>query len=93
MLTLLQRDFFYVDPIIHIGTNRLKIITICIPLIPHLKNLYNLHNIQALNIIFLCQHYEDINHDHNLQMSHILCFTQTKIHHESLDMCTNLQIH
>ncbi len=69
------------DPIIHIGTNRLKIITICIPLIPHLKNLYNLHNIQALNIIFLCQHYEDINHDHNLQMSHILCFIETKIHY------------
>jgi hypothetical protein len=28
------------------------------------------------------QHYENVNHDHNLQMSHILCFIKTKIHHD-----------
>ncbi len=34
-----------------------------------------------MNTTSLCQHYEDINHDHNFQMSHILCFIKTKIHH------------
>jgi hypothetical protein len=41
---------------------------------------------QALNIIYLWQHYEDINHDHNLQMSHILCFIETRIHHASTNV-------
>jgi hypothetical protein len=36
-----------------------------------------------LNAISLRQHYEDINHDRNLQMSHILCLIKTKIHHAS----------
>jgi exonuclease III len=36
-----------------------------------------------LNTIFLHQHYEDINHDHNLQMFHILCLIETRIHHAS----------
>ncbi len=26
------------------------------------------------------------NHNHNLQMSHILCLIETKIHHASIDM-------
>jgi hypothetical protein len=39
-----------------------------------------------LNITFLCQHYKDINYDHNLQMSHILCLIETKIHHASIDV-------
>jgi hypothetical protein len=61
--------------------NRLKIIATWIPLILQLKNLHNFHVIiQALNTTLLCQHYEDINRDHNLQMSHILCLIKTKIH-------------
>jgi len=36
-----------------------------------------------LNTILLCQHYEDINHDHNLHVSHILCLIETRIHHAS----------
>jgi hypothetical protein len=32
------------------------------------------------------QHYENINHGHNLEMSHILCFIKTKIHHASIDV-------
>ncbi len=39
-----------------------------------------------MNITFLCQHYKDINYDHNLQMSHILCLIETKIHHASIDV-------
>jgi hypothetical protein len=52
------------------------------------KDLHNSHVIiQALKTTFLCQHYESINHDHNLQlMSHILCFIETKIHHTSIDV-------
>jgi hypothetical protein len=38
---------------------------------------------QTLNIISLCQYYEDTNHDHNLQMFHILCLIETRIHHVS----------
>jgi hypothetical protein len=54
--------------------NRLKTIATWIPLLHHLKFLCNYHVIiQILNTTFLQQHFEDINHDHNLQMFHILC--------------------
>ncbi len=52
-----------------------------------LKNLHNYHVIiQTLNTTSLHQHYENINHDHNLQMSHILCFAKIKIHHASTNV-------
>ncbi len=52
--------------------NRLKTITTWIPLIHEFKNLHNFHIIiQTLNTTSLRQHYENINHDHNLQMSHM----------------------
>ncbi len=35
--------------------------------------------IQALYTNSLQQHYQDINHDHNLQISHVLCILETKI--------------
>jgi hypothetical protein len=67
--------------------NRLKTITIWILIILQLNKLHNSHVIiQALNTTFLCQHYEDINHNHNLQMFHILCFIETRIHHTSIDV-------
>jgi len=76
-----------VDPRVHVKMNRLKTITIWIPLIPQFKNLHNFHVIiQALNTIFLRKHYEDINHDHNFQMFHILCLFKKKIHHASIDV-------
>jgi hypothetical protein len=76
-----------VDPIIHIEMNRLKTIATWIPLIPQLKNLQNSHVIiQALNTTILHQHYKNINHDHNLQMFHILCFIETRIHNASRDV-------
>jgi hypothetical protein len=39
-----------------------------------------------LNAISLCEHYEDINHDHNLEMSCILCLIEAKIHHASTNV-------
>jgi hypothetical protein len=55
-----------------------------IPLIPQFKNLHNFHVIiQTLNTTYLCQHYENINHDHNHQMYHIFCLIETKIHRAS----------
>ncbi len=39
-----------------------------------------------MNTTYLRQHYEDINHDHNLQMSHILCFIETIIDRASIDV-------
>ncbi len=54
------------------------------------SSIKNLHNsrviIQALNITFLHQHYEDINCDHNLQISHILCLIKIRIHRALIDM-------
>jgi len=67
--------------------NGLKTIGTWIPLIPQLKKLYIFHVIiHALNITSLCQHYEDINHDHNFQVFHILCIIKTKKHHASRDV-------
>ncbi len=39
-----------------------------------------------MSTISLCQHYEDITHDHNFQMSHILCLMEIKIHHAPIDV-------
>ncbi len=67
------------------ASNRLKTIATWIPLISHLNFLHNYHVIiQALNTTSLRQHYEDINHDHNLQMFYILCVIKTRIHHTSI---------
>ncbi len=72
---------------VKIEMKTLKIIMILIPFIPQFKNLHDFHVIvQALIMTFLCQHYENINHDHNLQMFHILCLIETSIHHASIDV-------
>ncbi len=87
MLDPLQHENFYVDLRVHIEMNNLKTTTTWIPLIPQLNNVHNSHVImQALNTTFLWQHYKDINNDHNLQMFHILCLIETKIHHASIDV-------
>jgi hypothetical protein len=87
LLAPFQHEIFYVDPRVHIEMNRSKTITTWILLNNQLKNLHNSHVIiQALNTTWLCQHYEDINHDHNFQMFHILCLIRTKLHHASIDV-------
>jgi len=81
LLAPFQHENLYVDPRVHIQMNRLKTVATWIPLIFQFKNLHNSHVIiQALNTTLLCQHYENINHDHNLKMSHILCLIETRIH-------------
>jgi hypothetical protein len=76
-----------VDPRIHIEMNRLKTIATWIPLLPEFNNLRDSHLIiQALNTTYLRQHYEDIYHDHKLQMFHNLYLLKTKIHHASIDV-------
>ncbi len=68
------------DPRVNIKTNRLKTIVIWRLIILQFKNLHNYHVIvQALNIMYLCQHYENINHENNLQMSHILSYRNKNI--------------
>jgi hypothetical protein len=67
--------------------NRLKIIATWIPLLFKLKNFHNYHVIiPTLNMTSLHQHYKDINHDHNLQMFHILCLIETRIHDASTNV-------
>ncbi len=66
---------------------RLKANVTWIPFIPQSKNLHHFHVIiQASNTTSLCQHYEDINHDHNLQMFHIWCPIETRIQHTSTNV-------
>ncbi len=78
MLTPLQHENFYVNPRVHIEMNRLKTIVTWIPLILQFKNLHNSHVIiQPFNSTSLHQHYENINHDYNLQMFYILCLIET----------------
>ncbi len=61
--------------------NRLKASPNLTPFVLWLKEFYHSHAImQALNTNSLQQHCQDINHDHNLQVSHILCILETKIH-------------
>jgi hypothetical protein len=60
--------------------------TTWIPFILHLKIYIICVIIQKLNTTFLHQHFKNIKHDHNFQMSHILCFIETKIHHASTDV-------
>ncbi len=75
------------NPKENIKMNILETIMTWIPLCPQYKNLHNFHVIiQTLNTTSLCQDYENINHDHNLQMFHILCFIKTTIHHPSIDV-------
>ncbi len=102
LLAPLQYENFYVDPKIHIEMNRLKTNATSILLIHQLKKLHNSHVItQALNTTSLCHHYKDINHDHNLQMFHTLCFIWSKLHHASIDVhkyinsskCSYISIH
>jgi len=85
LLAPFQHEIFYVDPRVHVEMNRLKTIATWIPLSPQFKNLHNSHVI-ILNTTFLRKHFENINHDHNLQMSHILCLIKTKIHHASTNV-------
>ncbi len=62
------------DVKVHMEMNILKIGPIWIPLIPQFKNLFNSYAIiHTLNTASLCQHYEYINHDHNLHfISYVL---------------------
>jgi hypothetical protein len=61
--------------------------TTWIPFILHLQYLYHFCVIiQTLNTTFLHQHFKNIKHDHNFQMSHILCLIETKIRNASTDV-------
>jgi hypothetical protein len=85
-LSLLQYENFYVDLRINIGMKKMKTKT-WIPLILHLENLYHFCVIiKASNATFLHQHFKNIKHDHNFQMSYILCFIETKIHLALIDV-------
>jgi len=81
-----QYENFYVDLKINIRMKKMKTTT-WIPLILHLENLCHFRVvIQALNINFLQQHFKNIKHDHNFQMSHILCLIKTKMCHASTNV-------
>ncbi len=87
LLVFLQHENFYANLRVDIKMKRLITIATWIPFIIQFKNLYNYHVIiQALNIRFLYQYYENFNHVCNFQMSHILCLIEIRIHHASIDL-------
>jgi hypothetical protein len=60
--------------------NRLKTFANWTTFVPWFKNFYHSHAIiQAFNTNSLKQHYQDINHDPNLQVSHVICILETRI--------------
>jgi hypothetical protein len=70
-----QHQNFHIDQCVVEELNRLKKIANRTTSIPRLKTFYHSHVIiQAFKTNSLQQHYQDINHDHNLQISHVLCF-------------------
>jgi hypothetical protein len=80
LLTPLQHQNFHIDQCVVEEMNKLKTFANWTTFVPQLKKLYHSHVIiQALNTIFLRQHYQDVNHDHNLQVSHVLCILETRI--------------
>ncbi len=71
MLIPLQHQNFDIDQCVVEKMNRLKTFSNWTTFVPQLNFLYHSHIIiQAPNINSLKQHYQDINHDPNLQVSH-----------------------
>jgi hypothetical protein len=55
------------------------IVNIYEAIFPWLKDFYNSHVIiKAFNTNSLQQHDQDINHDHNIQVTHVLCILGKK---------------
>jgi hypothetical protein len=80
LLTPLQHQNFHIDQCVVEEMNRLKTFANWTTFVLWLKFFYHSHVIiQALHTNSLGQHYQDINHDHNLQVSHVLCILETKI--------------
>jgi hypothetical protein len=84
LLNSLQYSNFHVDE--HVIQEMKKLTTFANweLLVPRLKT-YNLSHviIQSRNINSLHKHYQDLQHDHNLQTSHTLCLQETKIEETS----------
>jgi hypothetical protein len=85
LLAPLQHERFYVDPKVHLELNNQKNTGTWIPLVPRLKDLQRSHVIIPMWKSLQSQ-FKDIQHDHNLQMFHILCLMQTKVHQSSIDI-------
>jgi hypothetical protein len=80
LLPPLQHQNFRIDQCLIEKMNRLKTFANWTTFVPQLKNFYHSHVIiQALNTNSLKQHYQYINHDPNLQVSHVLCILETRI--------------
>ncbi len=80
MLTPFQHQNFHIDQRVVEEMNRLKTFANSMTFVTQLKNFYHSHVIiQAFNTNSLQRHYQDINYDHNLQVSHVLCILETII--------------
>jgi hypothetical protein len=79
LLIQFQCDNFHIDQCIIKQMKRLKTFANRTPFVPWLNFFYHSHVIiQALNTNSLEQHYQDIDHNHNLQVSCILCILTNK---------------
>jgi len=79
LLIQFQCDNFHIDQCIIKQMKRLKTFANWTPFVPWLEFFYDSHVIiQALNTNSLQQHYQDIDHNHNLRVSCILCILKNK---------------
>jgi hypothetical protein len=80
LLTPLQHQNFHIDQCVVEKMNILIFFANWTTFVPKLNFYYYSHVIiQALNTNSLKQHYQDINHDPNLQVSRVLCILETRI--------------
>ncbi len=80
LLTPLVEASFKVDKYISNEMHRLKTTTqwqLCVPYLQPFKQTHTI--IQSLNTRSLSLHFQNIEMDHNLQTSHILCLNETKV--------------
>jgi hypothetical protein len=71
VLIILEHEKLHGDLNVHKEMKKIKVMMTWIPFISQFKNLHHYVIIQPFNMTSLCQHYKDINNDHNFQMSHI----------------------
>ena len=80
LLNTLAISNFQIDRLVSLEMERLTTSTKWNLLVLILKNIHQSHTIiQSIIINSLSKHYLNIQNDHNLQSSHILCFQETRI--------------
>jgi len=92
LLAPLVEANFKVDKFVSNEMQRLKTTAqwqLCVPYLQHFRQTHTI--IQSLNTRFQSLHFQNIETDHNLQTSHILCSNETKVKTQ-INLHINIQI-